>query len=76
MGPSTCRRNVGGIPAEREQGEPESIPAFLKLLDPKLTAQFVLAHQVNRRPVLSTCKTMIAYASSLRSCVHCINELG
>lgn len=28
------------------QGEPDSIPAFLKLLHPKLTAQFVLAHQV------------------------------
>ena len=28
------------------KGEPNSIPAFLKLLHPKLTAQFVLAHQV------------------------------
>eukprot|EP00752_Nemacystus_decipiens_P012116 g10741.t1 len=28
------------------QGEPKSVPAFLKMLDPKLTKQFALAHQV------------------------------
>eukprot|EP00903_Cladosiphon_okamuranus_P008387 g8063.t1 len=28
------------------QGEPNSVPAFLKMLDPKLKKQFALAHQV------------------------------
>lgn len=29
------------------QGDPDSVPAFLKLLHPTLTAQFVLARQVS-----------------------------
>lgn len=30
----------------KQKGEPNSVPAFLKMLDPKLTKQFALAHQV------------------------------
>lgn len=30
----------------KHQGEPNSVPVFLKMLDPKLAKQFALAHQV------------------------------
>lgn len=34
---------------DSEKGEPNSVPAFLKMLDPKLTNQFALARQVPHR---------------------------